>query len=590
MSVEITTSSGISVTVSTPSSSAVTVTNKGPKGDIGATGPAGADGAAGATGATGATGADGSTNLSATANGTSLTVESSTGNNVALPAADTNSWGVMTDEMFDAVAANTLKATNVATDLGISGSTGARTITSSDGNNAIIPVATTSVSGVMSPTTFDAVTANTAKNTNVSTNLTATANGTSLTINSSDGNNVALPAATNSAWGIMSDDHVVALEANTAKTTFPGFGTSGSTALVGNTTLLALGTSSSTALAGNTALLALGTSGSTALAGNTTTISGAQASAITANTAKTGITTGQASAITANTAKTSFSNLTGEVTSSGAATTIANNIVDEANLKVSNAPTNGYFLSAQSGDTGGLTWAAAGSGGGDTDLTATTHVSQITINSSTGDNVIIAQASGSIAGVMTVAHHDKLDGIEASATADQTKSDIDGLAVNAGTVTNGVYLNVAQEITSETQINKRKISNVGASSGDCEGDIIYLGTAAASHVAGNIYTLNSSNQWVVTDADATATSIGMLAIAMGTAVSDGMCIRGMANLNTAFAGSPANGAVLYLDNATPGAVTGTAPSGSGDVVRVLGYKMGSGTRMWFNPDNTWLEI
>ena len=44
----------------------------------------------------------------------------------------------------------------------------------------------------------------------------------------------------------------------------------------------------------------LGTSGSTALAGNTTTISSNQASAITANTAKTGITSQQASAITAN--------------------------------------------------------------------------------------------------------------------------------------------------------------------------------------------------------------------------------------------------------------------------------------------------
>lgn len=36
---------------------------------------------------------------------------------------------------------------------------------------------------------------------------------------------------------------------------------------------------------------------------------------------------------------------------------IANNVVDEANLKVSNSPTNGYFLQAQSGNTGGLTWA-----------------------------------------------------------------------------------------------------------------------------------------------------------------------------------------------------------------------------------------
>ena len=51
-------------------------------------------------------------------------------------------------------------------------------------------------------------------------------------------------------------------------------------------------------------------------------------------------------------------NHSGEVTSTAdGATVIANNIVDEANLKVSNDPTNGYFLSAQSGGAGGMTWA-----------------------------------------------------------------------------------------------------------------------------------------------------------------------------------------------------------------------------------------
>ena len=75
-----------------------------------------------------------------------------------------------------------------------------------------------------------------------------------------------------------------------------------------------------------------------------------------------------------------------------------------------------------------------------TNLTATTHASQITINSSDGTNVVVAEASGSIAGVMSVTHHDKLDAIEASATADQSKSDIDGLAITTvGTVDTGVW-------------------------------------------------------------------------------------------------------------------------------------------------------
>ena len=52
-------------------------------------------------------------------------------------------------------------------------------------------------------------------------------------------------------------------------------------------------------------------------------------------------------------------NHSGEVTSTAdGAQVIATNVVDEDNLKVSNSPTNGQFLQAQSGNTGGLTWAS----------------------------------------------------------------------------------------------------------------------------------------------------------------------------------------------------------------------------------------
>ena len=80
------------------------------------------------------------------------------------------------------------------------------------------------------------------------------------------------------------------------------------------------------------------------------------------------------SAVTANTSKTTNATHSGEVTGSGALT-IADNIVDEANLKVSNSPVNGYMLTAQSGNTGGLTWAAAGGGGGMEFLASTGAIS-----------------------------------------------------------------------------------------------------------------------------------------------------------------------------------------------------------------------
>ena len=57
-------------------------------------------------------------------------------------------------------------------------------------------------------------------------------------------------------------------------------------------------------------------------------------------------------------------NHSGEVTSvADGAMTIADDVVDEANLKVSNTPTDGYVLTARSGNTGGMTWESASSGG-----------------------------------------------------------------------------------------------------------------------------------------------------------------------------------------------------------------------------------
>ena len=88
-------------------------------------------------------------------------------------------------------------------------------------------------------------------------------------------------------------------------------------------------------------------------------------------------------------------NHSGEVTSTAdGATVIADNIVDEANLKVSNSPTNGYVLTAQSGNTGGMTWEAttAGATGGNSNANAVfweneqtvTHDYTITNNTNAG--------------------------------------------------------------------------------------------------------------------------------------------------------------------------------------------------------------
>jgi hypothetical protein len=63
-------------------------------------------------------------------------------------------------------------------------------------------------------------------------------------------------------------------------------------------------------------------------------------------------------------------NHTGEVTSvADGATTVADNIIDEANLKCSNSPTDGHVLVARSGNSGGMTWEAPSGGGGSSSWT-----------------------------------------------------------------------------------------------------------------------------------------------------------------------------------------------------------------------------
>ena len=57
------------------------------------------------------------------------------------------------------------------------------------------------------------------KTSNVVGNLGVVANGTSLTITTANGSNIAIPEATTSAWGAMSDGLVNAIAANTAKET-----------------------------------------------------------------------------------------------------------------------------------------------------------------------------------------------------------------------------------------------------------------------------------------------------------------------------------------------------------------------------------
>lgn len=146
-------------------------------------------------------------------------------------------------------------------------------------------------------------------------------------------------------------------------------------------------------------------------------------------------------------------NHSGEVTSTAdGATVIASAVVDEANLKISNSPTNGQFLSAQSGNTGGLTWAVP------TNTTYSVGDGGLTTNDFTNDdhsklNAIEASADVTDATNVTAAGalmDSELAGIAAVKATTGTflsadESKLDGIAASAN---NYVHPNHSGEVTS----------------------------------------------------------------------------------------------------------------------------------------------
>ena len=138
-------------------------------------------------------------------------------------------------------------------------------------------------------------------------------------------------------------------------------------------------------------------------------------------------------------------------------------------------------------------------------------------------------------------------------------------------------------------IPKRKMSVSTPVAGNAgSGDIVYFGTG--SSVVGKIYHYKSDGSWELADANAAANCDGLLAVAIGTDPDvDGMLLRGMVTLID-IQGTEAVGDVLYLSESATGAADCVAPAGNLDIVRVIGYCLSTDDQIWFNPDNTFVEV
>jgi len=158
-------------------------------------------------------------------------------------------------------------------------------------------------------------------------------------------------------------------------------------------------------------------------------------------------------------------------------------------------------------------------------------------------------------------------------------------------------LNVQGQITASGTISAsgaisgpagyRIFSKTGTTDGEGQGDICYFGTTT-SMTAGAIYHWNSSGAWELADADDNTKCDGLLGVALGAASAvNGVLLRGTVTLDH---DPGAVGDVIYLTT-TAGDASATAPSGNGNIVRVLGYCLdASNGQIWFDPDKTFVEV
>ena len=155
----------------------------------------------------------------------------------------------------------------------------------------------------------------------------------------------------------------------------------------------------------------------------------------------------------------------------------------------------------------------------------------------------------------------------------------DNLAFNSATGRLFSTILEGEKVISPT--HQMKIS--GVNPGDHNGSVLFFGNTTSMEI-GKIYHLKNDSTWELVDASAVATSDGLLAVALGEESNDsGMLLRGFVTLDH---DPGAIGDVLYASHTATGNATATKPTGTGNVVRILGYCLGaSDKKIFFNPDN-----
>lgn len=150
------------------------------------------------------------------------------------------------------------------------------------------------------------------------------------------------------------------------------------------------------------------------------------------------------------------------------------------------------------------------------------------------------------------------------------------------------------DIDGDIQFNENRIRTSSTTVGQPGkgADLAYdWGNFTTAPTAGRIVYFASGSGgfgWRDALASATGSSIGPLGVATNAASQDEIMLRGAVKVSGSLSGLVA-GQVVYLSNAVSGGVTGTAPSTTGHVVRIIGYVISpTDNTMYFNPDFSYI--
>jgi hypothetical protein len=237
---------------------------------------------------------------------------------------------------------------------------------------------------------------------------------------------------------------------------------------------------------------------------------------------------------------------------------------------------------------GGLTGAAAGnnlyvaSGGGLTTVEPSGEVQSL-------GKILTANAAGTVALETLIAFGGASAGGGGGASEfialDDTPANYSGATAGQVVAVNGTTDGVEFiDAPSPVGIDLALVTRDAAfgSAGDHEGTTLSIGTAALT--TGTVYMWGPTD-WGAANAGAVATADGLMGVATTNTAGGDVLVKGIIQLSSV-PGSA--GDVLYLDT-TNGTLTATAPTGSQEIVRVMGYNL-DGSRIYFNPSQDWLEI